>query len=198
MRQDAERLEGAGEQELQGFRKEALWACERVTEDISGHQILMAAETDELEVQPRPVNALDLLKDIVRFYRDGEEAQGRHIELHHRARDRVLVSDPILLKEVLGHMVRNALEACEVGGTVTLSTEAEEGELEFLVHNPGFVPEKAQHQIFQRGFTTRGEGRGVGTYAMKLLSERYLKGRVSFTSSPIVGTTFRATYPLAL
>jgi hypothetical protein len=30
---------------------------------------------------------------------------------------------------------------------------------------------------------------------MKLLSERYLKGKVSFTTSELTGTTFTAWYP---
>ena len=197
VRQDADRLQEAGEEALQEFRKKTLWFCDRMAEDINGYQNLMAAEKDELQVQPRLVNTLEILKHIARFYQDGEEAQGRHLEVNRRAKDRTLRSDPILLKEVLGHMVRNALEACEEGGTVTLNAEVEGNEIKFMVHNPGFVPEKVQLQIFQRGFTTRGEGRGLGTYTMKMLSERYLKGQVSFTSSPIVGTTFKATYPLA-
>ncbi len=52
--------------------------------------------------------------------------------------------------------------------------------------------------MFQRSFTTKGEGRGLGTYSMKLLSERYLNGRVEFTSSPEHGTTFTAVYPVTL
>ena len=32
-------------------------------------------------------------------------------------------------------------------------------------------------------FSTKGAGRGLGTYGMKLLTERYLNGSVSFVSS---------------
>ena len=46
--------------------------------------------------------------------------------------------------------------------------------------------------------SAKGEGRGLGTYAMRLLSERYLKGHVSFTTSPLAGTKFHAIYPLSL
>ena len=38
---------------------------------------------------------------------------------------------------------------------------------------------------------------GYGTYSMKLLSERYLGGSVSFESSEDTGTVFRARYPVA-
>ena len=57
---------------------------------------------------------------------------------------------------------------------------------------------EVQLQVFQRSFSTKGTDRGLGTYSMKLLSERYLHGSVSFTSTPEEGTIFRARYPLQL
>jgi signal transduction histidine kinase len=51
--------------------------------------------------------------------------------------------------------------------------------------------------MFQRSFSTKGAGRGLGSYSVKLLSERYLNGKVSFTSSEDEGTTFIARYPAA-
>ena len=60
----------------------------------------------------------------------------------------------------------------------------------FWVHNPGFMPREVQLQLFKRSFTTKGAGRGLGTYSMKLLTERYLKGQISFTSTEADGTTF--------
>jgi sensor histidine kinase regulating citrate/malate metabolism len=50
-------------------------------------------------------------------------------------------------------------------------------------------------QLFQRSFSTKGEGRGLGTYSIKLLTERILNGKVSFTSSMDDGTTFRVLIP---
>jgi sensor histidine kinase regulating citrate/malate metabolism len=58
------------------------------------------------------------------------------------------------------------------------------------VHNQGFIPKDVQLQIFQRSFSTKGEGRGIGTYSMKLLGEKYLKGKVRFESLDKNGTTF--------
>jgi signal transduction histidine kinase len=50
-----------------------------------------------------------------------------------------------------------------------------------------------QLQIFQRFFSTKGPGRGLGTYSMKLFGERYLKGKVDFSSQAPQGTTFTVT-----
>ena len=95
-------------------------------------------------------------------------------------------------------MLKNALEASRPGETVTLGCEEVEGKIRFWVHNAGFIPPAAQLQIFQRSSSTKGEGRGVGTHSKRLLSERYLKGSVSFTTSQENGTVFTASYPLAL
>ncbi len=48
--------------------------------------------------------------------------------------------------------------------------------IEFWVHNHAVMPESVQRQVFQRSFTTKGRGRGLGTYSVKLLTERYLEG----------------------
>jgi signal transduction histidine kinase len=58
------------------------------------------------------------------------------------------------------------------------------------------MAEEVQLQIFQRSFSTKASsGRGIGTHSMKLLGERYLGGRVEFTSRDGEGTTFRITLP---
>jgi signal transduction histidine kinase len=90
-------------------------------------------------------------------------------------------------------MVKNALEACKEDERVTLSSQLSKGGVSFSVHNPGQMPREVQLQLFKRSFTTKGTGRGLGTYSMKLLTERYLKGKISFASSETDGTTFSVT-----
>ena len=70
--------------------------------------------------------------------------------------------------------------------------------VEFWIHNPGLMSRKVQFQMFQRSFSTKGSGRGLGTYGAKLITEQYLKGGISFTSSAGEGTTFRAAYLIDL
>jgi len=50
--------------------------------------------------------------------------------------------------------------------------------------------------LFQRSFSSKGSGRGLGTYSMKLFGEKYLDGEVSFESDRIKGTTFTISLPL--
>ena len=49
-------------------------------------------------------------------------------------------------------------------------------------------------RIFKQAVSTKGKGRGIGTYSMKLLTE-YLQGHISFRSTPDAGTTFEACFP---
>ena len=101
----------------------------------------------------------------------------------------------MLLRRVLGNMLKNALEATPPGKAVSLSCSSDQGTVTFSVHNPKPMPRDVQLQIFQRSFSTKGSGRGIGTYSMKLFTERYLGGTVHFTVSEEEGTTFRVSLP---
>ncbi len=107
-------------------------------------------------------------------------------------------SDPVLLGRVLGNMVKNALEASSYGETIALGCRREDGEVTFWVSNRSYMPEAVRLQVFNRSFSTKTPGRGLGTYSMKYLSEKYLGGKVSFSSTEAEGTTFMARYPLSI
>ena len=109
--------------------------------------------------------------------------------------DHQFESDAVLLSRIVGNMLKNALEASEEGSTITIGCRVRDTNVEFWVHNDAVIPKEARIQIFKRSFTTKGSDRGFGTYGMKLLSERYLKGKVGFESSRGKGTTFFARYP---
>jgi hypothetical protein len=91
------------------------------------------------------------------------------------------------------NMIKNAIEACHEGQTVTISSQPNDGGISFSAHNPTYKPHEAELRLFMRSFSTKRAGRGLGTYSMRLLTERNLKGRISFTSSEIEGTTFGVT-----
>jgi len=60
----------------------------------------------------------------------------------------------------------------------------------------GNMPRNIQLQVFQRSFSTKNvSGRGLGTYSMKLLGERYLGGIVDFRCDN-GETTFHLKLPL--
>jgi signal transduction histidine kinase len=172
-------------------------ASERVVDEIQAQRMVAAAENKELRVHPETIRSREFLRQLVEIYRRHEAAENRQLVVEPAVAEVVLVSDRTLLGRVLGNMIKNALEASQTGETVTVGCRRADGRIEFSVHNPAVIPRQAQLQIFQRSFSTKGCGRGLGTYSMRLLSG-YLQGEVSFTSCEGEGTIFRATYPLAL
>jgi signal transduction histidine kinase len=170
----------------------------RLVNEIKAQRDLAEAESYELSVALASIHSLEFLQQIGDMYEQRKIAEERHIRIAEDAEDVTFVSDPTLLGRVIGNMVKNALEASLPGQTVTLGSKVVEKEIELWVHNDAFIPREVRLQIFQRAFSTRGPGRGLGTYSMKLLSQRYLGGDISFTSSEEEGTIFKARYPLRL
>ncbi len=164
-------------------------------EQILSQRQLLSAERGDLGLQVDRVDVAALIDEQVTLYRRHPVGEGRHVAVEHR-RTGTFHTDPSLLGRVIGNLLKNALEAIPEGGTVTVSSELDRGELTLSVHNDGVIPQPIQLQIFQRSFTTKsGEGRGVGTYSVKLLAERYLKGNVQFVSNDRLGTLFVMVVP---
>jgi signal transduction histidine kinase len=170
----------------------------RLVEEITSQRDLLAAENNDLLVRPATVSSLQLLQSLVetlgRFGTNG----GCSLAIDPRAEDVQFRTDAGILGRVLGNMVKNAMEASGPGEAVTVGCEPGGREVRLWVHNKAFMPNDVQLRLFKRSFSTKGPGRGLGTYSMKLLAERYLKGRIEFSTSESDGTVFTATCPLAI
>jgi hypothetical protein len=95
----------------------------------------------------------------------------------------------------LGNLVKNGLEASEEGQKVSLGFR-NYGAAIFRVHNEAVMPEMVRLQVFRRSFSTGSPlGCGIETYSAKLITERYLGGSLSFSSSEEQGTTFSVALP---
>lgn len=168
---------------------------ESLIEEVNSQRDLMAAESGELQSDLREVPVLPLLAEVVALYRYHQVADGRTLDLS-LGRTQLVRTDPTLLRRVLGNLVKNALEATPPGGKVTVSAEQDPLGTRISIHNPGVMPPEVQAQLFQRSFSTKGTpGRGLGTYSVRLFTERYLAGKVTFVSREPEGTTFTVTLP---
>jgi len=179
-------------QEMMGMIAES---ADQLLEEISAQAELSAAESGDLKPELKTVQSLELLPQIVHLFHCHPLAKDKTVAVVAGAEVFTFVSDPMLLRRVLINLVKNALEAETVGGTVTLSCHGEANFVSFTVQNWAVMPPAVQLQIFNRSFTTKGRGRGLGTYSIKLLSEKYLKGQVAFVSSVATGTRFTVHCP---
>ncbi len=177
------------------YKQELARLSGQIAEEISAQRQLLAAERGDLQVKRSPVSLPEFMAELISIVRHHSVARDRNLQLG-PAPAVSLNTDNSLLRRVLWNLIANALEATPDGGTVTVSVENRGTEVVFSVANPGAIPEDVQRQIFQRSFSTKaGEGRGIGTHSVRLLTERYLGGRVGFTSTDADGTVFTVTLP---
>ena len=169
---------------------------QELLDEIVSQRTLTAAEHNDLSVEITSIFSLDVLKDASKYIAQHAIAKDKIINISPDAINVTLNSDSTLLKRVIINMIKNALEAIGKNSIVTLNTYLEKDHIVFSVNNEGYIPRDIQLQIFQRSFSTKGMDRGLGTYSVKLLTERYLKGEVSFETSIEKGTTFIAKIPI--
>ncbi|MBF0544662.1 MAG: sensor histidine kinase [Candidatus Riflebacteria bacterium] len=155
-------------------------------------------ENRELHIELTTLLAHEILKGIVEVYKNHQVAKGKEVQISKNSEELSFVSDRALLNRILGNLTKNALEAIKPGQTVTLGCRKEGEKVAFWCQNPGVMPKETQLQMFLRSFSTKGFGRGVGTYSVKLLSEKYLDGKVSFVSKEETGTVFTVLLPMTV
>lgn len=191
----ADILELAPPERQREFRQRIALGATRLIDEINSHRLIAAAERDELACVPVPVTAVDFLREVLFLFEEHPSARERQLVLAEGGKDCVLETDRGLLSRVIVNMVRNALEATPPGGTVTVGCGRDGQGVRFSVRNAGAMARDVALQVFRRSFSTKGKGRGLGTYSMRLIGERYLKGRIFFTSDEAGGTAFFAVFP---
>lgn len=104
-------------------------------------------------------------------------------------------TDPELTDQILLNLLKNAIEALEPGGRITLSTGREPGQafLELADDGPG-LPAETRNQLFQPFVTSKGAGgTGLGLAISRRLA-RALGGELAYVPSDR-GTRWRLTLP---
>lgn len=100
-----------------------------------------------------------------------------------------------LFSWVIENLIRNAVDAMEGAGTITIEMVAEASHVHVDVTDTGKGIPQAKHKtVFQPGFTTKKRGWGLGLSLSKRIIEKYHGGRIFVRkSAPGKGTTFRIT-----
>ena len=162
----------------------------RMIDTIMGQRDLLSAEEGKLKVLKKEFLVFEFLDEIRQNYSVSKWGKDKEIVVEYKEGKERIVSDRTLLGRVMINLLKNALEASNPGDKVTIGHRKEDQKNIFYVNNPDVMDKSVQLQIFQRSFSTKGNGRGVGTYSVKLFTEQYLKGEAYFISGEDGGTTF--------
>lgn len=100
---------------------------------------------------------------------------------------------PPLFDWVIENLLKNALDAMEGKGTITVNIQDAPTQIKIDITDTGKGISKANLQnVFEPGFTTKKRGWGLGLTLAKRIIEQYHKGAIYVKSSEAgKGTTFR-------
>ncbi len=170
---------------------------QQISRDVDDQYMLIRAERSELELHIVTMTAQEMLGKVEHVFHEHYAARDKHLIAEVHTTNDAFDTDESLLLRVLVNMIKNALEASRAGETVKIWFDRRDGFPCFHVWNKSCISDDIAVKIFQRSFTTKQDlGRGLGAYSMKLFGENYLKGKVSFTTSPDLGTTFTIELPV--
>lgn len=167
----------------------------QLVEEINSQRSLLAAEQGELTIELETVEPTQMIDSLSSLYEINRVAKNKLIAVTPCPAVQEIKTDKVILRRSLSNLLKNALEASNTGETITIGCKREGNGVTFFVNNRGYMTRKHQLQVFQRSFSTKGTGRGIGTYSVKLFVEQYLGGRVWFESDNSKGTTFYIYLP---
>jgi len=168
--------------------------------EVAAQQAVAAMEMKKMSAQPTEVYALIEIEKLTNHFYPVEKDHGVKLVISEEATEIILYTDPVLLRRVLTNLVKNAIEASKKGEVITLGCREGKtpGQVEFWIHNPGYIEKEMREQLFKPYFSTKNNMRGLGTYSIKFLTEYFLKGTVEVKSSKEEGTCFKVTYPVSM
>ena len=107
--------------------------------------------------------------------------------------DIIIKINASLFEWVIENLCKNAVDAMEGSGTITLHMESATDKAVIEVTDTGKgIRKKDLRNVFKPGFTTKKRGWGLGLSLAKRIVEEYHKGRIFVKSSETgKGTTFR-------
>ncbi len=170
-------------------------AAHQLVEEVNSQRMLIAAEQDQLAVNPVSMMTREVFESVIAQLSHTSSGRFKNIILSGDSVNESIFTDHAIVRRVLFNMLKNALEASAQGETVQASITREGACFVFSVINSAVIKPEFQTQIFKRSFSTKGEGRGLGTYSMRLFTENYLRGKISFSSEQGKGTAFRIVLP---
>jgi len=161
-----------------------------ISQDIT--QYARASRSQE-SVQVHIDKQLDEALKIARFATKFQE-----ISIHKHCQDGLVIyAKPEEILQVFVNLLTNAIQAMEGKGTLTLSTEKQNGHVQIGITDTGCgIPSENLQKIFDPFFTTKavGKGTGLGLYNVRTIVRKY-QGELKVESEVGKGTKIMLVFP---
>ena len=142
--------------------------------------------------EPVPASLTEVMEHVIE-YMDRRTSQKVMFIKDFPEGDIIIRMNASLFEWVIENLCKNAVDAMEGSGTITLHLDetADKAIIEVTDTGKG-IRKKDLRNVFRPGFTTKKRGWGLGLSLAKRIVEEYHKGRIYVKSSePGRGTTFR-------
>jgi signal transduction histidine kinase len=155
---------------------------------------LIAERFSKIGSFPEPVpSSLNEVMEHVIDYMDRRTSDKVKLQKVFPPEDIIVKINASLFEWVIENLCKNAVDAMEGAGVITLFTNDEGDRVAIEVSDTGKgIRKKDIANVFRPGFTTKKRGWGLGLSLAKRIVEEYHKGRIWVKASePGKGTTFR-------
>lgn len=176
--------------------KQILTSSLRLKKEVEIQRYLLQNESSAYQPSWKKFNIRIVMEELKSFFINHPAARNKTIDFQEPCPTLSIKTDMSLLLRILCNMITNALEGTGENGRVKVWFEESDYWVSFWVWNRQPIPQEIAQRIFQRNFSTKeGDGRGNGTFSMKLFGEQILGGKVGFTTSGEEGTVFVFSLP---
>lgn len=142
--------------------------------------------------EPVPSSLLEVMTHVVE-YMDRRTSNKVVMVSRFPEQDIIVKINSSLFEWVIENLCKNAVDAMEGSGTITLFMEEFKDKVIIEISDTGKgISRKNMKNVFKPGFTTKKRGWGLGLSLAKRIVEEYHKGKIYVFNSEIgKGTTFR-------
>lgn len=156
-------------------------------------------ERGQLALEVREQDPTQLMLQTLHMFEMEAQHNGITIEGNFPTNLPLITADGARIVQVLGNLLRNALNFTPQGGRVVLAVEPQADELIFSVSDsgPGIAPENLPHifnRYWQSSVAARTRGSGLGLSIAKAIVEAH-RGRIGVETEVGTGTRFFFTIP---
>ncbi|GAB6438761.1 ATP-binding protein [Bacillus luti] len=159
----------------------------------------IATELSGLEksnsIESETHNIQEIISYVIQVMGKPALEQGVHIQGIYSKDIPLITCDEKRLKQVFFNLIKNAIEAMSIGGTITIKVIVEDGIIVQVKDEGCGIPKEKIPKLNEAFYTTKETGTGLGL----VVTEKIIKdhnGKMSFESEVGVGTTVNIMLPM--
>jgi PAS domain S-box-containing protein len=193
-----------GDDEKRTFLRYIAAESQRLTRIVDALLSVARLDTGDLDVSIAPTDVRSVLSDVVSEAEQVAPPNGHRFVVDVPPEPLAAEADADKLRQVLVHLVDNAVKFSPAGGTVVVAARRRDDTVEFEVSDEGIgIPPSERHHIFRKFYRAdpaalgdAAGGTGLGLFIVQGLVSA-MGGRIRVESSEGNGSSFQFELPAA-